>query len=29
MKILMVHGWAFGPWIWDEMADRLKDLLED
>ena len=28
MKILMVHGWAFGPWIWDEMADRLKDLLE-
>ena len=27
MRILMVHGWAFGPWIWRPMNGRLRDLL--
>lgn len=27
MKILCVHGWAFGPELWRPMIDRLTDLM--
>ncbi len=27
MRILQVHGWALGPWIWQSMNRRLQALL--
>lgn len=27
MRILLVHGWGFGPWIWNGMMDRLTALM--
>lgn len=26
MKILLVHGWGFGPWMWNGMIHRLRAL---
>lgn len=29
MKILLVHGWAFAPWMWQGLIERLQDLMGD
>lgn len=29
MRILLVHGWGFGPWMWLRMNERLQLLMED
>ena len=29
MKMILVHGWALGPWIWHGLVQRLCALMED